>query len=259
MYATNYFENQMLNLMRSQNIIAPANVYLALFLSNPGDTGTEGTEITYSGYARQAVTFSAPTASGNGLMIQNTNQVSFAEASSSAGTVTYVGVYDSLSGGNLLLYGFLDPPLVVQSGVTPIFRSNSVRWTWSGNLTTYYRTAIMNTLRGTSCSGFAPYIALCNGDPTGSGSEFSGDDYARFAVEMSAPVQQPSGAAQVSNSQDAQSNTSTGNWGQLTYVAIADAASNGNYFAVIALSTTFNMVTGSSAGFRTGNLKFNVN
>lgn len=259
MYATNYMENQMLNLMRGQSITAPANVYLALFLSNPGDTGTEGTEITYTNYSRQAVTFSAPAQSGSGLMIQNSNQISFAEASSNVGTVTYVGVYDALSGGNLLLYGQLDTPLVVQAGVTPVFRTNSIKWIWSGNLTTYYRTAIMNTLRGTSCSGFDPYIALCNGDPTGTGSEFVGDDYARFAVTMSAPAQQASGAAQSSNTDDVLSNTSTGNWGQLTHIAIADAAANGNFFAVIALSAQFNMVTGSSAGFRTGNLKFNVN
>lgn len=259
MYATNYFEGQMLSLMRGQSITAPQNVYLALFLSNPGDTGTEGTEISYTSYARQPITFSAPAASGSGLMIANSSQISFAEASANVGTVTYVGVYDALSGGNLLLYGQLDTPLVIQSGVTPVFRANSVKWIWSGNLTTYYRTAIMNTLRGTSLAGFDPYVALCNGDPTGAGSEFAGDDYARFAVTMSAPAQQSSGAAQSSNEDDVLSNTSTGNWGQLTHVAIADASSNGNYFSVIALSSTFNMVTGSSAGFRSGNLKFNVN
>ena len=259
MYATNYFENQMLNLMRNTSITAPANVYLALFLSNPGDSGSEGTEISYTNYARQAVAFTAPAASGSGYMIQNSAQISFAEATSNVGTVTYVGVYDALTGGNLLLYGQLDTPLVVQSGVTPVFRANSVKWIWSGNITSYYTAAIMNTLRGENCSGFNPYIALCQGDPTAAGNEFSGDNYARFAVEFSAPVQQSNGADQVSNNADVISNSSTGSWGQLTYIAIADAASNGNYFAVIALSSTFNMVTGSSAGFRAGNLKFNVN
>lgn len=259
MYATNYFEAKMLNLMRGQSITAPANVYLALFLSNPSDTGAAGTEISYTNYARMPITFSSPSASGSGLMMQNTNQISFAEASSSVGTVTYVGVYDALSGGNLLLYGQLDTALVVQSGVTPVFRTGAVKWIWSGNLSTYYRTAIMNTLRGTDCSGFTPYVALCNGDPTGSGNEFNGNAYSRFEVTMSAPAQQSSGVAQSSNTTDVISNTSTGNWGQLTYIGICDAISNGNFFAVIPLTTTFSMVSGSSAGFRSGNLKFNVN
>lgn len=259
MYATDYFESQMLNLMRGQSITAPNAVYLALFLSNPGDSGTEGTEISYTGYARQPVTFSAPVASGNGLMIQNSSQISFAEATANAGTVTYIGLYDALSGGNLLLYGMLDTALVIQSGVTPVFRVNSVKWIWSGNLTTYYRTAIMNTLRGVNLSGFSPYVALCNGDPTGSGSEFSGGNYARISLTMSSPATQSTGSMQVSNEGDIISSTSTSNWGELTHIGIIDAASNGNYFAVVALSSTFNMISGSSAGFRSGNLKFNVN
>ena len=57
MYASNYFENQVLNLMRNQPASGYSQLYLALFLSNPGDTGTEGTEISYSAYARQPISF----------------------------------------------------------------------------------------------------------------------------------------------------------------------------------------------------------
>lgn len=259
MYATDYFENRMLNLMRGQSITAPTNVYLALFLSNPTDTGTGGTEISYTNYARQAVTFSAPAASGTGLMIQNSAQISFAEATAAVGTVTHIALYDALSGGNMLLYGQLDTPLVIQAGVTPVFRANSIRWIWSGNLTPTYRAAIMNTLRGVSCSGFDPYIALCNGDPTGSGSEFSGGGYARIAVTMSAGEQQASGACQSSNTEDVISNTATSTWGQQTHVAICDAETGGQYFAVMAMSETFNMTSGSASGFKAGNFKVNIN
>lgn len=259
MYATDYFENKMINLMRGTSITAPSNVYLALFLSNPTDTGTGGTEVSYTNYARQAVTFSAPAASGSGLMIQNSAQVTFAEASTAAGTITHVGLYDAASGGNLLLYSQLDTPLVIQSGVTPVFRVGSIKWIWSGNLTAEYRAAIMNTLRGTSCSGFSPYVALCNGDPTGSGSEFSGGDYARIAVTMGSGEAQASGAMQSSNESDIISNTSTSTWGQLTHVAICDAATGGQYFAVLACAETFNMTSGSAAGYKAGALKFNFN
>ena len=68
MYATNYFENLMLNVARQQNISAPATVYLALYQSNPSDTGTGGTEVSYTGYARQAITFSAPAVSGDSAL-----------------------------------------------------------------------------------------------------------------------------------------------------------------------------------------------
>lgn len=260
MYATDYFERQMINLMRGTSITAPAAVYLALFYSDPTDTGTGGTEVSYTGYTRQRVVFSAPATSGNGLMIQNSEQISFAEAPTATNAVTHIGLYDALSGGNMLLYGRLDVSLNIQPGVTPVFRANSIRWIWSGNLTTLYRTNIMNTLRGASCSGFNPYIALCNGDPTGSGQEFSGGGYSRIEVTMSAGENQSgSGAMQTSNTADVLSDTATSNWGQLTHVAIADAATGGNLFAVIALTETFQMNNGSAAGFRAGNLRVNIN
>lgn len=259
MYATNFFETAMLNLMRGTSITAPSNLYLALFLSNPGDTGTEGTEVTYSGYARQAITFSAPAASGSGLAMQNTALITFPEAPASAGSVTYVAVMDSLSGGNMWLYGQLDQALTIQAGVSPVFRAGSVKWIWSGNLSTYYRTAVMNTLRGTNCSGFTPYVALCNGDPTGAGNEFSGNNYTRIAVTMTAPAQQTSGAALSQNTAEIISGVATGNWGTLDTVAIYDASSSGNAFAVINIGTSYSVTTGYAVGFHAGDLQFNIN
>ena len=259
MYATNYFENAMLNLMRGTSITAPSTMYLALFLTNPGDTGTDGQEIIYSGYARQAVTFSAPAASGSGLVIENTALISFPEASTSAGTVNYVAVYDSVSGGNMWLYGQLDTPLAVQTGVSPVFRAGSVKWIWTGNLSTYYRTQIMNTVRGTNCSGFSPYVGFCNGDPTGAGSEFSGNNYARIAVTMTAPAQQSSGTALSQNTADVLTPVATGNWGTLTTVAIFDAQSDGNAYAVLPLGTSYSVTAGYACGFHAGALQFNIN
>lgn len=257
MYASNYFENAMLNLMRGTNISAPANLYLALFLSDPGDDGTSGTEITYTGYARQTIAFTAPTSSGTGLMMENDSLISFAEAPASSGTVRYVAVFDG--NNNMYLYGQLDTPLNVQAGVSPVFRAGSVRWLWTGNLSTYYRTAVMNTLRGTSCSGFSPYVALCNGDPTGAGNEFSGNNYSRISVTMTAPAQQASGTALSQNSADVLSSVATGNWGTLNTVAIYDASSSGNAYAVIALGNSYNVTTGYAVGFHAGELQFNVN
>lgn len=261
MYASNYFENAMLNLMKNTSITAPSNLYLALYLSNPTDDGAQGTEISYSGYARQAITFSVPATSGNGLSMQNTALISFPEASTSAGAVTYVAVFDNatIGSGNMWLYGQLDTPLNVQSGVSPVFRAGSVKWTWSGNLSTYYRTAIMNTLRGTNCSGFAPYLAFCNGDPTGAGSEFSGNNYSRPSVTMTAPTQQDSGAAMSQNTADVLTGVASGNWGTLTTVAIYDAQTAGNAYAVINLGTSYNATAGYAVGFHAGDLQFSVN
>lgn len=259
MYATNYFENQMLNLMRSQNITAPTTLYLALFMSNPGDTGTEGTEISYTGYARMPISFAAPYQSGSSMILENAEQISFAEAASSVGNVTHVAIYDRLTGGNMLLYAQLESVLTVQANVTPVFRAGAIKWIWSGHLSVYYRTAIMNTLRGSSCSGFTPYAAFCAGDPTGTGAEFSGNNYARAALTMGAPEQQSSGAAQSSNTSDTMTPQSTGTWGILTYIAIYDAQTNGNVYMVIPIGSTYSITSGSACGFRAGGLRVNIN
>ena len=259
MYASNFSENAALNLMRGQSVSAPSTLYLALFLSNPGDTGSEGTEISYTGYERQQIAFSAPAASGSGLMVQNTSLISFAEASSSAGTVTFVGVFDSLTGGNMWLYAPLDIGLVVQSGVSPVFRAGGIKFILSGQFSTYYRTQILNILRGTNCVGFAPYLALCNGDPTASGSEFSGGDYARIAVTMGAPSQQASGAALSVNLNDAMSNISTANWGSLTHAAIYDAETGGSPFAIVDLGRSYAAPIGTAMGVHAGDLQISFN
>ena len=257
MYASNYFENLMLNLMRNQSVTAPVSLNLALFQSSPGDDGTSGQEVSYTGYARQPITFSAPAVSGSGMVTQNTDMISFPEAPASAGQVNFVAVFDS--GSNMYLYGQLDTPLSIQAGVSPVFRAGTVKWIWSGNLTNYYRTIIINILRGTDASGFNPYVALCNGDPENGGQELTGSGYSRMAATMSAPTQQASGAAMSQNETDMSSSIATGSWGTLNTVAICDASTAGNAFAVIPLTSTYNITSGYTVGFRAGELQFSIN
>ena len=258
MYATNYFEEQMLNLMHGQNIPAPTKLYLELFQTNPGEDGTGGTPISYSGYARKEIVFGEPTTDGNGLSISNTELISFAESPINAGTVNYVGVYDGQTGGHLLLYAQLDTPLVVNANVAPVFRIGAIKWTWTGNLSPYFRNAIMKTLGGTNratCYGFAqPYIGLLNGD-----NEFSGNNYARIPVDMTNPEQTSSGAAHVENSDEVTSSVATGNWGSINKIGIYNAATGGNAYGFITISPAIAMTAGYAAIFHAGDLQFNIN
>ena len=264
MYATNFFENKMLMLLKGESITPPTNMYLALYQSDPTDTGTGGLEVTYTGYARRQVNFTEPAAEGNGLSMSNTSMITFPEVPVTSGSVNYVAVMDNptIGSGNMWLYGKIEPGLSLQAGVSPVFRANTVKWIWSGNLSTYYRTKIMKVLAGVSrptCAGFTPYIALCNGNPTGSGNEFSGNNYTRIPVEFTNPAQQTSGAGMVQNTQDILSGVASGNWGDLDTVAIYDASSQGNAFAVLPLGTSYRVITGYAVGFHQGGIQFNVN
>ena len=57
---SNYLENALINVtLRATGYTAPTTVYVALYTSDPTDADT-GTECSGTSYARQAVTFGAP-------------------------------------------------------------------------------------------------------------------------------------------------------------------------------------------------------
>ena len=78
--------------------------YLALFLTDPTAAAT-GTEASGGGYARKVITFDAPTLVSGRQQVTNTAAVGYGVITADIGTVSYWGVFDSQSGGNLLWFG----------------------------------------------------------------------------------------------------------------------------------------------------------
>ncbi|MBR41189.1 MAG: hypothetical protein CMA89_04810 [Euryarchaeota archaeon] len=111
---SDYLEQKVLDyVLRDQADWAPASVHLSLHTANPGEDGT-GTEVSGSGYARQAITFNAAHAT-NGT-IDNSSEETFTNMPGV--TVTHIGIWDNSSGGNLLFYGAVDTPKTVTAGDT---------------------------------------------------------------------------------------------------------------------------------------------
>lgn len=107
---TNYLEDAVLNhVLRNVAYTSPAGVYIALFTSNPGEGGTQTSEVSGGSYARQACTFGAPASN----IVANTAAVTFPQATGSWGTITHVGIMDASSAGNMLYYGALGTPKTV--------------------------------------------------------------------------------------------------------------------------------------------------
>ena len=97
---SDYLENALINAtLRNTTYTSPTTVYLALFTSDPTDAGT-GTQVSGGSYARQPITMGVPT---NGTSL-NTSTITFSAATTLWGTVTHVGIYDALTGGNLLYH-----------------------------------------------------------------------------------------------------------------------------------------------------------
>ena len=109
---SNYLENALINgTIRGTTYTAPSTIYVALYTTNPTDADT-GTEVSGGSYARQAATFAAPS---NGVSLTNAD-VTFPQATADWGTVSYLGLRDALSGGNLLYHTPLDAAKLIQTG-----------------------------------------------------------------------------------------------------------------------------------------------
>ena len=89
----------------------------------PYDSGG-GTEVTGSGYARQSVTFDAGSSPGG--TTQNSGAVSFTASGGNFGTVTHIGIFDAVSGGNLLWHGAMTASKTINDGETLEFSAGNI-------------------------------------------------------------------------------------------------------------------------------------
>lgn len=109
---SNYLENALINAtLRNTSYTSPTTVYVGLFTTDPTDAGT-GTEVSGGSYARQSVTFAAPS---DGVSASNA-AVEFPQATGSWGTVTHIGILDALTTGNLLYHTALDVSKAIDTG-----------------------------------------------------------------------------------------------------------------------------------------------
>ena len=110
-------------LMTNGSATRPTAWYVALYTAAPSDSGG-GTEVSGSGYAREAVTFAAATSPGG--TTSNTGAVSFTASGGDWGTVTHIGIHDASSGGNLLWHGAMTASKTVADGDTLEFSIGNI-------------------------------------------------------------------------------------------------------------------------------------
>ena len=111
---SNYLEVALLNaVFRGIAFTSPTNVFAALYTSYPTDADI-GIEVNAPEYTRQLVTFTIPTQDALGrARISNSTEIAFPAAQSNWGTITHIGLRDDSTTGNLLYYGPLANPKVV--------------------------------------------------------------------------------------------------------------------------------------------------
>jgi len=257
---TNPFEATMLNTMRATTAVAPGTLYAGLFLSDPTETGTAGTEASYVGYARQVVTFTSPATVGTTVSISNSATITFPTPPGASGTVLYATLHDAANGGNVLVYKALSNPIPLTSETSPRFAAGEIVLTMTGgNLDPTFKVKILNYLRGTNITGFTPYLALYSGDPTTSGTELSGSGYARLELTFDTPAEQVSGQMQTANTNSVESAAASVNWGTWAYGVIMDASTAGNRVWYKANAGSYVMNNGAKATVSVGAITLALN
>lgn len=125
---TNFAENKILNhILGIASWTMPAAVSMALFTSDPGETGSLAGEVAGGNYARLQITAKLGTAT-NGFL-NNLSDIVFNQASAAWGTIAYVGIMPSTGGSEMLMYAPLPTPIYINTG--DVFRFNA------NNMTAY--------------------------------------------------------------------------------------------------------------------------
>lgn len=120
-----YLENKLLDHIFTDGAYTPpATLYVALSTTTPTDAGANFTEPA-NAYARVA-TVAADWSASSGGSKTNTGALTFPTASGSWGTITYFGIYDASTSGNLLIWGALTAPVAVSTGQTPVFNASAL-------------------------------------------------------------------------------------------------------------------------------------
>lgn len=105
----------------------PSNFYIALSKTQPNVNGTGVTEPSGGGYARvQVANTTTNWTTSTASALSNSVQVEFADSTADWGTITYICLYDAITGGNLIGFGALTSAKTVQSTTTVLFAPSTL-------------------------------------------------------------------------------------------------------------------------------------
>jgi len=203
----------------------PSNIYFALFVGDPTDAGTGGAEVSGGSYAR-VVMNSWDTAASRAT--ENTNQIDFAQATASWGTVTHFAIYDAITGGNFLAHGDLSVSKAIGTGDNVYFIAGAIDIVFSANgVCTNLANKLLDHVFKTTPYTVETnlYLALFTSSPTDAGTagtEVSGGSYARKAHNTwdtaSSGLTENTGAITFA--------TATASWGTITHFLMLNHLSN---------------------------------
>jgi hypothetical protein len=182
---TTYLANIALNLALKGTAYPskPTNLYFGLLTSMPTSAGG-GTEVSGSGYARVLQTATAAAANfemtlgandsataGNHLF--NAKVIQWNRPLASWGSVVAFGIYDAISGGNLLMYEPLPTGVAIDAYQRPFFAIRSLEFSIGGSCGAHLEQAFLNhLLRGVTFTSMTATLRAALGTAAGSSTGF---------------------------------------------------------------------------------------
>ena len=261
---SDFLENELLDHIFNAAYSSPANVFLGLSTADPLDTGAGLSEPAAGAYSRVTITFSTAASRA----IAQKAKVTFSQATGSWGTLTHWGLFDTVSGGNMLAHGSLTVSKAVVSGNTPSVATNEVSVSYTaGEISDYLSNQLLDhCFRNDNYTAPDTYVALCTGDvldtDTGSSiSEPSGGAYARVQVNVnggSSPTWDLASNGSIDNTHTITFTQATATQGTITALAIVDAANSGNLLWYENTVTDQEIGNGDTAEISAGSLKVSM-
>ena len=214
---TNFTEKKILDhVLKTGSYSPPATVYLGLSTADPTHDGSGWANPTYTGYARKAITFAA----AGSRAIAQTGVVTFDPCTLGTSTVTYFGIWDQLSGGNLMAYGALSVPKTIVANNTPTVASGQCTVSFaSGAVFTAFVNSFLDWLFRAQALSQPTHVkvGLSTSTPADDGTNITepGNNYAQVNFDTwNAAAGNPEAAT---NNGIITMPTPSGSWGLITY------------------------------------------
>lgn len=129
-YGKNLFADHIFHTANSQEL--PTTYYLGMSTATPAADGTNFTEPSSSaGYARLAISGLDNAIDG---VVKNGSTLSFAQSTADQGVMTYWGIFDALTGGNLIMFDQLSKTRTVESETTLSIKTGSLTLEVAGSV-----------------------------------------------------------------------------------------------------------------------------
>ena len=122
---TNYWENKILDHIFGKGNYTPPTIFVGLSTADPLDDASGLAEPSGNGYARVQTSASDWNAASGGSL-DNADDITFAQATGSWGTITHFALFDAATGGNVLAHGALSQSKTISSSGIARFESGDL-------------------------------------------------------------------------------------------------------------------------------------